>query len=199
MKVENWMKCYPLSDFITLLCRVTDKSAKNLVCRAAISKMKDGVRIINCARGGLVDEEALAEAIKSGKVAGSPLTCSRKSRQRPARYSVLPNVVCTPHLGASTSEAQENVALQVAEQMSDYLIHGRRFQCAQHAFDHRRGNALKLVPFLKLAQHLGSFVGQVTEEAIMKVEIAYDGGVSQDLNIKAMTAAATAGIMKQNY
>ncbi|MEP5780693.1 MAG: phosphoglycerate dehydrogenase, partial [Hyphomicrobiales bacterium] len=111
------------ADFITMHTPLTDKT-RNIIDAAAIAKMKDGVRIINCARGGLIVEADLAEALKAGKVAGAAIDVFEVE---PANENVLfdlPNVVCTPHLGAATSEAQENVALQVAEQMSEYLMKG---------------------------------------------------------------------------
>lgn len=181
------------ADFITLHVPLTDKT-KNIISKEAIAKMKDGVRIINCARGGLVDEEALAEAIKAGKVAGAAFDVFAVEPATASPLFGLPNVVCTPHLGAATSEAQENVALQVAEQMSEYLIKGA-VSNALNMPSITAEEAPKLVPFVKLAQHLGAFVGQVTEEAVKKVEITYDGGVSK-MNIKAMTAAAIAGLIK---
>lgn len=181
------------ADFITMHVPLTDKT-KNIISASAIAKMKDGVRIINCARGGLVDEEALAEAIKAGKVAGAAFDVFAVEPATASPLFGLPNVVCTPHLGAATSEAQENVALQVAEQMSEYLIKGA-VSNALNMPSITAEEAPKLVPFVKLAQHLGAFVGQVTEEAVKKVEITYDGGVSK-MNIKAMTAAAIAGLIK---
>ncbi len=181
------------ADFITLHVPLTDKT-KNIISKDAIAKMKDGVRIINCARGGLVDEDALAEAIKAGKVAGAAFDVFAVEPATASPLFGLPNVVCTPHLGAATSEAQENVALQVAEQMSEYLIKGA-VSNALNMPSITAEEAPKLVPFVKLAQHLGAFVGQVTEEAVKKVEITYDGGVSK-MNIKAMTAAAIAGLIK---
>ena len=111
------------ADFITLHTPLTDKT-RNIIDAAAIKKMKKGVRIINCARGGLVDEAALAEALKSGQVAGAAFDVFVEEPATSNPLFGLPNVVCTPHLGAATSEAQENVALQVAEQMSDYLLRG---------------------------------------------------------------------------
>src|SRR5438045_5618456 len=111
------------ADFITLHTPLTDKT-KNIIDAAAISTMKKGVRIINCARGGLVDEQALRQALDSGQVAGAAFDVFV---EEPATANPLfghPNVVCTPHLGAATTEAQENVALQVADQMSDYLLQG---------------------------------------------------------------------------
>ncbi len=181
------------ADFITLHVPLTDKT-RNIISAEAIAQMKDGVRIINCARGGLVDEEALAEAIKAGKVAGAAFDVFAEEPATKSPLFGLPNVVCTPHLGASTSEAQENVALQVAAQMSDYLVKGA-VSNALNMPSITAEEAPKLTPFVKLAQHLGAFVGQVTDEAIKKVEITYDGGVSK-MNIKAMTAAAIAGLIK---
>lgn len=181
------------ADFITLHVPLTDKTRK-IISAEAIEKMKDGVRIVNCARGGLVDEEALSNAIKSGKVAGAAFDVFEVEPATQSPLFGLPNVVCTPHLGAATSEAQENVALQVAEQMSQYLVKGA-VSNALNMPSISAEEAPKLVPFVKLAQHLGAFVGQVTDEAIKKVEITYDGAVSK-MNIKAMTSAAIAGLIK---
>ena len=181
------------ADFITLHTPMTDKT-KGIINAAAIAKMKDGVRIINCARGGLVVEADLAAAIKSGKVAGAGVDVFEVE---PATESVLfglENVVCTPHLGASTSEAQENVALQVAEQMSDYLIRGAVTN-AINMPSITAEEAPILTPFVKLAECLGAFVGQVTEEPIKSVQIVYDGTVST-MNTKALTSAALSGLMK---
>ena len=103
----------------------------------------------------------------------------------------LPNVVCTPHLGASTTEAQENVALQIAEQMSDYLLRGA-ISNAVNFPSITAEEAPKLKPFIALAEKLGSFAGQLTETGISKVQIAYEGAVAQ-MNTKALTSAALAG------
>jgi D-3-phosphoglycerate dehydrogenase / 2-oxoglutarate reductase len=111
------------SDFITLHTPLTDKT-RNIIGAAAISRMKKGVRIINCARGGLVNEDALYDALVSKHVAGAALDVFEVEPATEHKLFKLENVIATPHLGASTGEAQENVALQVAEQMSDYLIKG---------------------------------------------------------------------------
>ena len=181
------------ADFITLHTPLTDKT-RNIIDAAAIAKMKDGVRIINCARGGLIVEEALAEALKSGKVAGAGIDVFEVE---PAKENVLfdcPNVVCTPHLGASTTEAQENVALQVAEQMSDYLKNGA-VSNALNMPSITAEEAPILKPFVKLAEVLGAFVGQVTESAIKQVDIIYDGAPAA-MNTKALTSAALAGLIR---
>jgi D-3-phosphoglycerate dehydrogenase len=182
------------ADFITLHVPLTDKT-RNILSREAIAKMKDGVRIINCARGGLVDEEALADAIKAGKVAGAAFDVFS---EEPAKDNVLfglgDNVVCTPHLGAATSEAQENVALQVAEQMSEYLVKGA-VSNALNMPSISAEEAPILTPFVKLAEHLGAFAGQVTDDPIKKVEIIYDGRVA-GMNTKALTSAVIAGLIR---
>jgi len=152
------------------------------------------VRIINCARGGLVDEAALRKALDSGQVAGAAFDVFV---EEPATANALfghPNVVCTPHLGASTSEAQENVALQIAEQMSDYLLNGA-ISNAVNFPSISAEEAPKLKPFVALAEKLGSFAGQLTETGIMKVQIAYEGHVAA-MNTKALTSAAIAGLLR---
>ena len=140
--------------------------------------MKKGVRIVNCARGGLVDEAALPRRSSRARWPAPPSMCSSRSRRRRARCSRLPNVVCTPHLGAATTEAQENVALQIAEQMSDYLLRGA-ISNAINFPSITAEEAPKLRPFIALAEKLGSFAGQLTETGIKKVQIAYEGAVAQ--------------------
>jgi D-3-phosphoglycerate dehydrogenase len=152
------------ADFITLHTPLTDKT-RNIINAETLADQK-GVRLINCARGGLVDEAALFEALKSGRVAGAALDVFARSRRRTARCS-LPNVVCTPHLGASTMEAQENVALQIAEQMSDYLLRGA-ISNAVNFPSISAEEAPKLKPFVALAEKLGSFAGQLTETGIKR-------------------------------
>jgi D-3-phosphoglycerate dehydrogenase len=111
------------ADFITLHTPLTD-ATRDIIDAAAIAKMKKGVRVVNCARGELVVEEAMVEALRSGHVAGAALDVFRQEPATGSPYFGLDNVVCTPHLGAATTEAQENVALQVAEQMSEFLSTG---------------------------------------------------------------------------
>ncbi|WP_185983308.1 phosphoglycerate dehydrogenase [Aureimonas mangrovi] len=181
------------ADFITLHVPMTDKT-RNIIDAAAIATMKDGVRIINCARGGLIVEKDLAEAIKSGKVAGAGVDVFETEPATDSPLFGLENVVCTPHLGASTSEAQENVALQVAEQMSDYLIQG----AVTNAINMPSISAEEapiLTPYVKLAEVLGGFAGQVTEDSITAVEILFDGQPA-GMNTRALTAAALAGLLK---
>ena len=180
-------------DFITLHTPLTDKT-KNIIDAAAIATMRKGVRIINCARGGLVDEAALRQALDSGQVAGAAFDVFV---EEPAKTNPLfghPNVVCTPHLGAATTEAQENVALQVAEQMSDYLLTGA-ISNAVNFPSISAEEAPKLKPFVTLAEKLGSFAGQLTETGITKVQIAYEGLVA-GMNTKALTSAAIAGLLR---
>src|SRR5262249_29115955 len=161
------------ADFITLHTPLTDKT-KNIISAEAIASLKKGVRIINCARGGLVDEHALRVALDSGRVAGAEFDVST---EEPATENALfghPNVVCTPHLGAATTEAQENVALQIAEQMSDYLLRGA-ISNAINFPSITAEEAPKLRPFIALAEKLGSFAGQLTETGITKLQITYEG------------------------
>ncbi|MGR3342700.1 MAG: phosphoglycerate dehydrogenase [Paracoccaceae bacterium] len=181
------------ADFITFHVPLTDKT-RNILSRAAIAKLKPGVRIVNCARGGLVDETALADALRSGQVAGAAFDVFAVEPATESPLFNLDNVVVTPHLGAATTEAQENVALQVAEQMSDYLLSGA-VSNALNMPSVTAEEAAVMGPWLKLAGHLGAFVGQLTDEPIKAINILYDGAVGK-MNTAAMNAAAVAGIMK---
>jgi len=181
------------ADFITLHVPFTDQTA-NILSAENIAKTKKGVRIINCARGGLVDEDALAEALKSGHVAGAAFDVFKVEPVTDSPLFNLPNVVCTPHLGAATTEAQENVALQVAEQMSNYLLTGA-VENALNMPSVTAEEAKVMGPWVKVAEHLGSFVGQMTDEPIQSIEIIYNGTVSA-MNLEALNCSAVAGIMK---
>ncbi|AMY67382.1 phosphoglycerate dehydrogenase [Frigidibacter mobilis] len=181
------------ADFITLHVPLTDKT-RSILNAEALAKTKKGVRIINCARGGLVDEAALAEALKSGQVAGAAFDVFEVEPATESPLFGLPNVVVTPHLGASTTEAQENVALQVAEQMSDYLLTGA-VQNALNMPSVTAEEAAVMGPWVKLAGHLGAFVGQMTDEPIKAINILYDGHVAE-MNLAALNCAAIAGIMR---
>jgi D-3-phosphoglycerate dehydrogenase / 2-oxoglutarate reductase len=186
---ELWRR----ADFITLHTPLTDKT-RNIVNAETLAQTKNGVRLINCARGELVDEAALGEALKAGHVAGAALDVFREEPATQSMLFELPNVVCTPHLGASTMEAQENVALQVAEQMSDYLLRGA-ISNAVNFPSISAEEAPKLKPFVALAEKLGSFAGQLTESGVKQVRMTYEGVVAQ-MNIKALTASAVAGLLR---
>lgn len=181
------------ADFITLHVPFTEQT-KNILSRENIAKTKPGVRIINCARGGLVDEEALADALKSGHVAGAAFDVFSVEPAIESPLFNLPNVVVTPHLGAATTEAQENVALQVAEQMSDYLLTGAVTN-ALNMPSVTAEEAKVMGPWIKVAEHLGAFVGQMTDEPIKTIEIIYNGSVA-NMNLEALNCSAIAGVMK---
>ncbi len=181
------------ADFITLHTPLTDKT-RNIINAESLALTKKSVRLINCARGGLIDEAALFEALTSGRVAGAALDVFATEPAADSPLFGLHNVVCTPHLGASTTEAQENVALQIAEQMSDYLIRGA-ISNAVNFPSISAEEAPRLKPFVALAEKLGSFAGQLTETGIKQVQVSYEGIVAQ-MNTRALTSAAIAGLLR---
>ena len=172
------------SDFITLHVPVTDQT-RNIIDAKALEKMKPGVRIINCARGGLIDEVALKAALEAGHVAGAALDVFLEEPAKENPLFGMENVVCTPHLGASTDEAQENVALQVAEQISDYLLDGAIVN-ALNMPSVSAEDAKRLGPYMQLAEELGSFAGQITESGLKSVRITY-AGAAAEVNVKPLT------------
>jgi len=180
------------ADFITLHAPQTE-ATKGIINAANIAKMKKGVRIVNCARGGLVVEEDLKAALDSGQVAAAALDVFASEPAKESVFFGLPNVVATPHLGASTTEAQEKVALQVAEQLSDYLTTGAVIN-ALNMPSVSAEEAPKLKPYMKLAEQLGSFAGQVTETSLKAVSIEYEGAVA-GLNTKPLTAIVLQGLL----
>jgi len=186
---------FPRADIITLHTPLTD-ATRNILSVEAIAKLKPGVRIINCARGGLLDEAALAEALKSGHVAGAALDVFETEPATSSPLFDLENVVCTPHLGAATAEAQENVALQVAEQMSDFLLTGA-VSNAINMPSVSAEDAPRLKPYMELCRLLGAFAGQLSlarDGGFQKVAIEYEGAAAS-LNQKPLTAAVLAGLL----
>jgi len=180
------------SDFITLHTPLTD-ATRNLIDAKALAKTKKGVRIVNCARGGLIVEQDLKAALESGQVAGAALDVFPVE---PAKENILfghPHVVATPHLGAATTEAQENVALQIAEQMSDFLMTGAVAN-ALNMPSLTAEEATRLKPYVKLAEQLGSFAGQLTESPLKAIAIEYEGHVAE-LNVKPLTAVVLTGLL----
>ncbi len=178
------------ADYITLHVPGTAETG-NLIGAAEIARMRDGVRLINCARGGLIDEAALAEALDSGKVAGAAVDVY--AQEPPGTDGPLigrDDVVCTPHLGASTTEAQENVAISVAEQVVAYLTEG----AVRHAVNLPAlgPEALEQIgPHLELADRLGDFLAQLAEGGLQAIEVVYGGAL--DMPMKALAAAALKG------
>ncbi|MFM5948936.1 MAG: NAD(P)-dependent oxidoreductase, partial [Novosphingobium sp.] len=181
------------ADFITLHTPLTDQT-RNILSRENLAKTKAGVRIINCARGGLIDEAALKEALDSGHVAGAALDVFQTEPAKDSPLFGTPNFICTPHLGASTNEAQVNVALQVAEQMADYLVSGGVTN-ALNMPSLSAEEAPKLKPYMALAEQLGSMVGQLTTGSIPRISIHAEGAAAE-LNIKPIVAAVLAGFLR---
>lgn len=181
------------ADFISLHTPLTDKT-RNIIDAKALEKTKKGVRIINCARGGLVVEEALKAALEAGHVAGAALDVFAEEPAKENGLFGVPGVICTPHLGAATAEAQENVAIQAAEQMSDYLLTGA-ISNAINFPSISAEEAPKLRPYVKLAEQLGSFAGQLTETGLKGIRIEYAGEVAS-MNTGALTSAALAGVLR---
>ena len=181
------------ADAISLHTPLTDKT-RNILSAEALAKTKHGVIVINAARGGLVDEQALRTALETGQAAAAGFDVFSTE---PAKDSVLfgaPNFVATPHLGASTNEAQENVALQVAEQISDYLLTGAVTNALNMASISAE-EASRLKPYIGLIDKLGSFAGQIADDGIEAVDIEYEGEVAL-LNTQPLTAIALASLMR---
>jgi D-3-phosphoglycerate dehydrogenase len=183
---------FTLSDFITIHTPMTPET-KGIVNAETIAKMKDGVRIINCARGGIVNEQDLCEALKSGKVAGAALDVFEKEPPVDNPLLTLDNVICTPHLGASTEEAQENVALAVAEQIVDYLTSGT-IRNAVNFPSIPADQVPRLQPYISLADKLGSFSSQIFEGGVTEITVEF-GGDAAEINSAPVTIAAIKGFL----
>lgn len=180
------------ADFITLHTPLTE-STRNILSRENLAKTKKGVRIINCARGGLIDEAALKDALDSGHVGGAAMDVFVTEPATESPLFGTPNFIATPHLGASTNEAQVNVAIQVAEQIADFLLSGGVTN-ALNMPSLSAEEAPKLRPYMALAEHLGALVGQLEGDAIKGINIEVEGAAAE-LNQKPITGAVLAGLM----
>ncbi len=182
------------ADFITLHTPLTDET-RNILSRERLEQTRKGVRIVNCARGGLIDEVALKDLLESGHIAGAALDVFLDEPAKDNPLFGTPNFICTPHLGASTTEAQVNVALQVAEQMSDFLLTGGVTN-ALNMPSLSAEEAPKLKPYMALAEKLGSLVGQLAHGELPKISIETEGAAAQ-LNQKPIVGAVLAGLMQR--
>ncbi|MDB5677058.1 phosphoglycerate dehydrogenase [Sphingomonas bacterium] len=181
------------ADFITLHTPLTDQT-RNILSRDNLLRTKKGVRIVNCARGGLIDEAALKELLDSGHIAGAALDVFVTEPATESPLFGTPNFISTPHLGASTSEAQVNVAIQVAEQMADYLVSGGVTN-ALNVPSLSAEEAPRLKPYMALAEKLGSLVGQLTTGSIGRISI-HSEGAAAELNQKPIVSAVLAGFLR---
>ena len=184
---------YQRADFLTVHTPLTDET-RGLIGEAAIARMKDGVRIINCARGGIVDEGALVNAVRSGKVAGAALDVFVEEPPPPSHPLLkFPQVITTPHLGAATGEAQVQVAIDIAQQVSDFLLHGAIRQAVN--IPTLTTKELEVLgPHLMLGERLGRLCAQLIKEGPSKVTVEL-GGEAANLNPEPITAAVLKGLL----
>lgn len=180
------------ADFITLHTPLND-ATRGILNKDSLAKTKKGVRIINCARGGLIVEKDLKAAIESGHVAGAALDVFEEEPAKTNPLFGMEQVICTPHLGASTTEAQENVAVQVAEQMVDYLLRGSVTN-ALNMPSVSAEDAAKLKPYFTLVEQLGSFAGQITNTGLKAITVEFEGQAAQ-LNTRPLMAIALKGVL----
>lgn len=180
------------SDFITMHVPLT-RETQHMIGAASLARVKPGVRIINCSRGGIVDEAALAEAIKAGRVAGAGLDVFEKEPPRDSPLLGLPNVVLTPHLGASTEEAQLRVAVDVAQQVLD-VLHGRPARSAVNVLPVSAEALRVLEPYLLLAEKMGRLQAQLAEAPVNAVELIYAGQLAEE-DPRLLTPAFLKGLL----
>ncbi len=183
---------YKRADYITIHTPKTDETA-NMINRESMARMKKGAMLINCARGGIVNEDDLYEALESGHLAGAALDVFGKEPPGEIKLMGLPNFICTPHLGASTREAQENVARDVAEQIVAYLLHGT-VKNAVNVPSISTELMTTLRPYAVLAEKMGSFQTQLTDSGIVEARIDYSGMVTK-YDVAPLTSAMLKGLL----
>src|SRR5579864_8671728 len=185
---------YAVGDYLTLHVGLTPQTT-GMINADSIRKMKKGVRIVNCARGELVDEGALAHAIKQGHVGGAALDVFQEEPLKDSPLSALDNVILTPHIGGSTHEAQEAVGYQIALQVKEYLKHGV-IQNAVNVPSVSHDEYVELQPYIVLAERLGSFLAQVTEGALEEISLSYSGHIA-DWKTELIRNGAIKGILNE--
>lgn len=186
----------PVADFITVHTPLTPQT-KNLISDDEFAKMKDQVRVINCARGGIIDYDALYRAVKAGKVAGAALDVYEQEPPEDLPLRELPQVILTPHLGASTAEAQINVAIDVAKEMVRAL-QGKTFKNAVNMTPLRSEVLAQLEPYMDLGQRLGSMAAQLSPSGIGSIEVTYSGELAE-MEVAPLTTSLLMGVLKPPY
>ncbi len=184
------------SDVVSLHVPKTAET-ENIISATALNKMKKGALLINCARGGLVDEQALQIALESGHLKGAALDVFLQEPAKENSLFGLENVICTPHLGASTTEAQEKVAVQIAEQIADYLLEGS-IANALNAPNMTAEETRQLKPYLQLVNYLGAFAGQLTHTAIKGITVTYAGDAAK-LNLEPLTTQVVQSVLAPHF
>ncbi|MBP2670464.1 MAG: serA [candidate division NC10 bacterium] len=183
---------YRLADFVTIHVPGTEET-RDLIRADTIAQMKDGVRIVNCARGGIVNEADLYEALRSGKVAGAALDVFAKEPITDSPLFGLPNFISTPHLGAASEEAQEAVAVEIAQQVIDYLQKGI-IRNAVNAPSVPLETLRKLQPYLALGEKLGRLASQLSEGRLAEIRLSFQGDIAA-LDCAPLTAATVQGVL----
>lgn len=193
VEVVELKELFELSDYITVHTPMTDET-KHMISAEQIAIMKNGVRLINCARGGIIDEAALIIAVKEGKVAGAALDVfEHEPLSAESELLKLDNIIITPHLGASTEEAQVNVAIEVAEIVRDALL-GRGIRNAANypCLDSQTFKILE--PYIHLAEKMGIFSAQLVEGRLAELNITYSGDIIQ-YDLSPLTLSLVKGIL----
>jgi D-3-phosphoglycerate dehydrogenase/(S)-sulfolactate dehydrogenase len=194
-ELVSWDDLLQRSDYISVHVPLIEQT-RNLIGRSALARIKPGAYLINCSRGGVVDEESLYEALSAGKLGGAALDVFATEPVRPENPLLrLDNFICTPHLGASTEEAQRNVAVALAEQLVDFLCHGN-IRNAVNVPSVSKEVLEQLGPWLNLAHKLGLLAGQLCPEAVTSVEVGASGEINQH-PIKPITLQAVKGLLSQ--
>ena len=191
-RVVSLEEFWPIADYITLHVGLSAQT-EDLINAAALALMKPGARIINCARGELIVDADLAEALRSGKISGAALDVFSREPLKDSTFFGMANVILTPHIAGSTRESQEAVGVQIVSQVREYLKLG----IAQNAVNmpslsHEEFTAL--APFMDMAERLGSFLGQVTDGNVESMQIAYSGALAS-LKTEFLRNAAVAGML----
>ncbi|MBI4650725.1 phosphoglycerate dehydrogenase [Candidatus Desantisbacteria bacterium] len=193
IKLVELEEIFTSSDFITVHTPLTAQT-KNIIDENSLAKMKPSVRIINCARGGIIKEDALYEALKNKKIAGAALDVYENEPPLESKLLELDNCIVTPHLGASTIEAQQNVAVDIIKQVLDALfeckiVNAINVSCVDPSL------LKELSPYLDLAEKMGLFEGQLSEGHIKNIEIMYSGEIAH-YNVKPITTAFIKGFLQ---
>ncbi len=195
-KVDSVSELAAMVDVLTIHVPLLD-ATRHLINADILAGMKKGAILVNCARGGIVDEKALYEACASGHLRAAALDVYEQEPARENPLFALDNVTCTPHIGASTSEAQENVAVQVAEQMADYLLHGTVMNAVNVPSLSEEEQRL-LAPYMLLGERMGQFIGQTMRPGYSRVTISFQG-MAAGINRKALINTILQGLLSQSF